>query len=48
MEYISSEVLDAVTKCLLKHKIDVTADDLEVLRIVVDEILYEYKEDEWK
>ena len=48
MEYISSEVLAVITKCLLKHKIDVTADDLEVLRIVVDEILYEYKEDEWK
>ena len=48
MENISSEVLNAVAKCLLKHKIDVTADDLEVLRIVIDEILYEYKEDEWK
>lgn len=48
MENISSEVLVAVAKCLLKHKIEVTADDLEVLRIVVDEILYEYKEDEWK
>lgn len=48
MEKISSEVLAAIAKCLLKHKIDVMADDLEVLRIVIDEILYEYKEDEWK
>ncbi len=48
MEDIPSEILAVVTKCLLKHKIDVRADDLEILRIVIDEILYGYKEDEWK
>ncbi len=47
MEYVTSELL-VVAKCLLKHRINVKADDLEVLRIAIDEILYEYKEDEWK